>query len=263
MTLLMPLWGRAMEFKKSDPIIRDRYAYELVKRLDYDFEKIAGSFDEYYQIYWAARAYNIDCAISRLLADFPDAVIINIGAGLDTTFQRIDNGRVTWYDLDLPDTIGLRRELIPESDRNHYISRSVFDKSWYDDIKNSGLKVFFIASGVLCYFDEKAVKELFLDLTDKFPESEIIFDLTSNLIVWLSNREVSRRKDKIALSYLKWGARSSKLIKKWSDKIEVIDEYPVFSRIGIDSAWSAHTKSQIKKMNTFKWIKMVQLKFNR
>jgi len=263
MTLLMPLWGRAMEFQKSDPVIRDKYAFELVSRLDFDFEKIAGSFDEYYQVYWAARAYNVDCAVLRLLADFPDATIVNIGAGLDTTFQRVDNGRMRWYDLDLPDTIELRRKLIPETDRNQYISRSAFDGSWYSEIKDSRSKVFFIASGVLCYFDEKVVKEFFLDLAGNFPESEIIFDLTSKLILWLSNREVSRRKEKLILSYLRWGARSSKSVRRWSKKIEVLDEYPVFSRIRFNDTWSEHTKTQIKQMNRFKWIKMIQLRFNK
>jgi O-methyltransferase involved in polyketide biosynthesis len=259
----MPLWGRATEFQKSNPLIRDRYAFELVSKLDYDFERISGSFDEYYQIYWATRAFNIDCTIARLLADSPDTTIINIGAGLDTTFQRIDNGRILWYDLDLPDTIKLRKELIPETDRNHYISKSVFDKSWYDDVKNVRSKVFFIASGVLCYFDENKVRTLFLDLIDKFPESEIIFELTSKIIIWLSNREVARRKEKLELSFLKWGARSSKSIKKWSNKIQVIDEYPVFSRITFDKSWKKNTTTQIKQMNTFKWIKMIQLKFNK
>jgi len=182
---------------------------------------------------------------------------------LDTTFQWIDNGRVNWHYLDLPDTIKLRRELIPETDSNHYISKSAFDKSWYDDIKSAGSKVFFIAAGVFCYFDEKIVRALFLDLKDKFPGSEIIFDLTSKLIIWLSNREVMRRKDKLNLSYLRWGAGSSKSVRRWSNKIEVLDEYPVFSRIRFDKTWNRHTATQIKQMNTFKWIKMVQLRFNK
>lgn len=262
-TLLMPLWGRAIEFQKSNPLIRDKYAFELVSRLDYDFKRISGSFDEYYQIYWATRAFNIDCAIARLLTDCPDATIINIGAGLDTTFQRIDNGKIFWYDLDLPDAIKLRKELIPETDRNRYISKSAFNKSWFDDVKNVRSKVFFIASGVLCYFDENTVRTFFLDLIDKFPESEIIFELTSKIIIWLSNREVARRKEKLELSILKWGASSSKSIKKWSNKIEVIDEYPVFSRINFDKSWDKHTSTQIKQMNTFEWIKMIQLKFNK
>lgn len=53
----------------------------------------------------------------EILRDHPDAVIVNLGAGLDTTFQRIDNGRIFWYGLDLPDSIDLRKRLIPEGFR--------------------------------------------------------------------------------------------------------------------------------------------------
>jgi O-methyltransferase involved in polyketide biosynthesis len=262
-TLLMPLWGRAKEYEFQNPIVRDKYAYDIICKLDYDFERMSRSFDEYFQKYWATRAYNIDCAILRLLEGFPDATVVNIGAGLDTTFQRVDNGRIFWYDLDLPDTITLRKQLIPETERNRYISKSVFDRSWFDEIKNVRSKVFIIASGVLCYFDKNSIRELFLNLIDKFPESEIIFELMSKILIWLSNREVVHNKEKVELSVLKWGAHSSKSIKKWSSKIQVVDEYPLFSRITIDKSWNKHTITQINQMNAYKWAKMIQLKFNK
>ena len=147
-------WGRAKEYERVNPLLKDRYAFDLLNKLDYDFESIFPDLSIDIIVYWAARAYNIDCAIFKLLTNFPDATIINIGAGLDTTFQRVDNGRITWYDLDLPDTIKLRKKLIPETERNHCIAKSVFDKSWFDEVKHSRSKVFFIASGVLCYFDK-------------------------------------------------------------------------------------------------------------
>jgi O-methyltransferase involved in polyketide biosynthesis len=182
---------------------------------------------------------------------------------LDTTFQRIDNGRIFWYDLDLPDTIKLRKELIPETERNQYISKSVFDKSWYDEIKVTRSKIFIIAAGVLCYFDKTSIRNLFLDLIDKFPESEIIFELMSKILIWLSNREFAHNKEKLELTRLTWGAHSSKSLKKWSNKIQVIDEYPIFSRINIDKSLNKHTITQINQMNSFKWVKMVHLKFNK
>jgi O-methyltransferase involved in polyketide biosynthesis len=262
-TLLMPLWGRAKEYEKQNPIIMDKYAFDIISKLDHDFERMSRSFDEYLQKYWATRAYNIDCAIFRVLDDFPDATIINVGAGLDTTFQRVDNGKIFWYDLDLPDTITLRKELIPETERNHYISKSVFDKSWFAEVKNIRSKVFIIASGVLCYFEKNSIRDLFLELIDEFPEGEMIFELMSKILIWLSNREVVHNKEKLELSVLRWGAHSSKSIKKWSSKIQVIDEYPIFSRINIDKSWNKHTITRINQMNSFKWTKMIQLKFNK
>src|SRR5664280_281176 len=120
---------------------------------------MSGSYDEHYQVNWATRAYHIDSIIIKIIADFPDATIVNIGAGLDTTFQRIDNGKIFWYDLDLQDTIELRRKLIPESERNRFISKSVLDFTWCKDIEVIRSKVIFIAAGVLCYFDKESVRD--------------------------------------------------------------------------------------------------------
>ena len=61
-------------------------------------------------------------------------MIINIGAGFDTTFNRIDNGKVRWINIDLPDVILLRKKLIPEKKHEALIGKSVFDFSWLSEI---------------------------------------------------------------------------------------------------------------------------------
>ena len=106
--------------------------------------------------------------------------IINIGCGLDTTFDSIDNGKIRWIDLDLPDTIDLRRKYIAESDRSHFIAKSDFDTSWYDmiELKNN---VMLLIAGVLYYFDESDVKRLINDFQAFLPGAEIIFDYASKL----------------------------------------------------------------------------------
>jgi len=60
----------------------------------------------------------------------PRASVVNIGAGLDTTFYRVDNGLIHWYDLDLPAVFDIRRRLLPEPDRVTYIAKSFLDPSW-------------------------------------------------------------------------------------------------------------------------------------
>jgi len=222
---------------------------------------MSGSYDEHYQINWATRAYHIDSIIIKIIADFPDATIVNIGAGLDTTFQRIDNGKIFWYDLDLPDTIELRRKLIPESERNRFISKSVLDFTWCKDIEVIRSKVIFIAAGILCYFDKESVRDIFLHLVQEFPESEIIFETMSKVLIWLSNRQVAHKKGKAELSKMKWGCRSSKGIRRWSDKIQVFQEYPIYSDVKIREEWHKQTLSQVKMTQYFKWVNIMHLRF--
>jgi O-methyltransferase involved in polyketide biosynthesis len=261
MTLLMPLWGRAKEYGKPQPIVNDKYAFELINSLDHDFDRMSAAYDEIYQLNWAIRAYNIDKAIVNIIERYPDATIINIGAGLDTTFQRIDNGKIFWYDLDLPDTIELRKKLIPESERNTYIAKSAFDMTWLSDIKVRGSKIFIVAAGVLCYFEKELVKNLFLNLIQEFPESEIIFESMSKFLIWLTNRSVVHKKEKAELAFMKWGVSSSRPIRKWSDKIQSVDEYPMYSRIKLNGEWTGHSISQMRISDFFKWSNMIHLKF--
>jgi O-methyltransferase involved in polyketide biosynthesis len=263
-TLLMPLWGRAKEYLRENPFIKDKFAFDLVNRIDHDFERMNNAYDEHYQINWAVRARCIDQAVLKVMEKYPDATIVNIGAGLDTAFQRVDNGRIYWYDLDLPDTIALRRKLIPESARNVYIAKSALDPGWYGEIMIRGPKIFFIAGGVLVYFRREEVKKLFLGLAKEFSGSEMIFEIMSPFLIWLSNRAVvHQKKQKSELAFMNWGCSSSKQITKWSDKIRVVEEYPFYSRINIRPEWSRQTLRQIKLVNSFKWVKMVHLEFSK
>jgi len=127
------------------------------------------------------RAKQFDDKAKAYIAEHPNASIINIAAGLDTTFYRIDNGTIHWYDLDLPTVIDIRRQLLPEPGRVTYIAKSLLDPSWCADIEHSEDGVFMIAGGVLGWFNESEVKQFFLMLADNFPDGEIVFDAISRL----------------------------------------------------------------------------------
>ncbi len=104
-TLLIPLWARAVESKQENPIIIDDLSIEMIEKIEYDFSK----FDKAWmsQTGVVIRTELLDKATDAFICRNPDAVIINIGCGLDTRFFRVDNGRINWYDLDLPEVIKL------------------------------------------------------------------------------------------------------------------------------------------------------------
>ena len=85
------------------------------------------------------------------------------------------NEAVTWYDLDLPEVIALRRQLIAESDRCRFIACSVFEASWVEAVSVHATRPFlFLAEGVFPYFEEAQVKRLFLTLMQRFPGAELV-----------------------------------------------------------------------------------------
>jgi O-methyltransferase involved in polyketide biosynthesis len=127
-----------------------------------------------------ARANQFDEKVKEYIAEHPRASVVNIGAGLDATFYRVDNGLIHWYDLDLPAVIDIRRQLLPEPDRVTYIAKSLFDPSWCKDVGTEG-GVFMIAGGLFRYFEEGQVRQFFSMLADNFPGGEIIFNASSRM----------------------------------------------------------------------------------
>lgn len=261
-TLLIPLLGHALEFASPHPLVKDRYAYEIVQRLNYDFGPELKQMPMPIMINSAIRAHHLDCALRDLLGTYPDATIVNIGAGLDTTFHRVDNGRVFWYDLDLPDTIALRRQLIPEGDRNRCIAKSVFDKSWFKDITERLSKVFFMATGVFIYLKNDDLRQLFLGLAANFPGSDIMFDVYSKKFLWLRNHalENSREKSDLLMPMI-WGVNSGKAIARWSVRITIVDEFSFYSRINLEEYWDKKYLSSLRLLKFFRAIKMLHCRF--
>jgi O-methyltransferase involved in polyketide biosynthesis len=98
-TLLVPLWARAVETKRPNHIIKDYKAVEMMEHIEYDFSKF--DIQEMPQISIIIRTELLDKAIQAFMDKNPDAIIINLGCGLDTHFSRLDNGKVRWYDIDL------------------------------------------------------------------------------------------------------------------------------------------------------------------
>jgi O-methyltransferase involved in polyketide biosynthesis len=191
-TMLGCLLGRAQLSKEHSSLFYDAKAIELVERIDYDFSASDMPFEDiWFNIsrkinlpefgLFTIRAKQFDDKVKAYIAERPYASVINIAAGLDTTFYRVDNGTVHWYDLDLPAVIEIRKQLLPEPDRVTYIAKSLLDPSWFEDVTYTEDGVFMIAGGALGWFEEAQVKQFFSMLADNFPDGEIVFDAMSRL----------------------------------------------------------------------------------
>lgn len=232
-TLLLPLWGRAVETGKAQPLLVDRTAAAILATLNYDFSAIARNISPISQLSWIARSLHTDRAIQTFLTLHPAATIVNLGCGLDTTFERIDNGSLRWYDLDLPDVIELRKRFIQESARRQFIPCSLLDDAWLRPVQ-SAAAIFFVASGVLYYLEECQVKALFLRLADAFPGCEVFFDACSPRGLRIANKKVIKAGGMEEGAVLKWGIRRAAEMQSWDGRIAVLAEYPMFRHFGRD-----------------------------
>ncbi len=226
-TLLLPLWGRAVETKKPRPLLIDEKAVGVVENIAYDFSVIAKNVSKITQASWVARSIFFDNKIKAFIELYPAATVVNIGCGLDTTFDRVDNGTIQWIDLDLPDAIALRRRYNPETIRSQFVAASVFDTEWYARITNRE-HVLLLIAGVLYYFDEAGIKQLFHDIHTFIPGTEIIFDYSSKLGVKIANKKVIEGGGMHESACLKWSLENIYDIEKWDSYIRVITSMPMF-----------------------------------
>jgi O-methyltransferase involved in polyketide biosynthesis len=248
-TLLLPLWGRAMETQKEHPKLVDKTAVSILSKIGYDFTTIARNISELSQMAWVARSIFFDNEIKEFIEKHPRGTVVNIGCGLDTTYERIDNGTLEWFDLDLPDVIQLRKQYIAESERRHFLAYSVFNRSWFDQIIHKNQCLFLIA-GVLYYFTEEEIKGLFQDFISTFPRLEIVFDYASLIGVRVANKKVIKNGGMDESAYLKWGVKDLKSLSQWDSRIKILSDIPMFQdykkqldfRRRIATAFSDHLK---------------------
>jgi len=223
-TLLITLYIRAIESQRPDALIKDERAEALVRRLDPEsLRKTAALTDDFSRVAVILKSREFDRFAQDFLARHPDAVVVHIGCGLDTRFERVDNGRVEWYDLDLPEVIELRRKLVGgEGARYHLLGCSVLEDAWLDTVSAHGGRPFlFLAEGVFMYFEEAQVKSLVLTIKEHFPGAELVFDAFSPFLRWGHNNRVNRTG---IGAHLHWALKHSQDLEKWSDGIRLLDE---------------------------------------
>lgn len=179
-TMLWPLWNRAAEARRPDRILDDPLAIELVERIDYAFAARFGRPSILHPI----RARGGDDLIRAYCAREPDGVVIALGEGLETQLWRVDDGRVRWFTVDLPEAVAVRRRLLPEHPRARALAVSALDPSWLDAVPAEP-PPFLSAAGLLMYFAESDVRALLGRIAERFPGAELFFD---TIPPWLSRR---------------------------------------------------------------------------
>lgn len=173
-TLLIPLYGRAVENSKPEPALRDPRAEELVASIDYDFTRFDGLPSLTGTV---LRTSLFDRWTADFLAAHPAGTVVEIGTGLNTRFERIDNGRARWFDLDLPDVIDLRRTFFSDTPRRTMIAGSVTDDDWTDAVASQArAPYFFAAEAVLPFLKEGEVRHVVDLIAERFPGSLLALD---------------------------------------------------------------------------------------
>jgi O-methyltransferase involved in polyketide biosynthesis len=178
-TLLITLQAKAQDSRSKRPILHDKKAAEILRMIDYDFEKVNHFGNEIMVI----RAKQLDTWLHEFIKKQPEAAVLNLGCGLDTRIARINPpSAVNWFDIDFPEVIELRKFFFANQEGYKMISSSVTELGWLEHIPKDK-PVMIIAEGMLEYLSEDEVKDLLNRLTHHFPQGQIAFDVMSSFAV--------------------------------------------------------------------------------
>jgi O-methyltransferase involved in polyketide biosynthesis len=211
-TLIIPLASRAWESQRDNALLHDPAAVALLSHFGGDIAKLV-SLNTIEQASIVLRNRQFDRYGQAFLETHPDGMVVDIGCGLDTRFERLDNGQMTWFGLDLPEVIGLRKKLLPEQPRCQFLACSALDFRWMEVVSAEGRPVYFLSEGVLPYFEEADVKRLFLTMAERFPGSEIVFDGLSPLSVFVHQLTTPFLRKSGA--HLGWAIRDNCSLESW------------------------------------------------
>ena len=198
-TLIIPLYARKVCSELYPNLYQDETAVRLINEIDYDFseaEKNARSLMQRFgSLEVAMRQNDLAWEVRDYLKSHPNAAVVNLGCGLDSTGRSCDNGSCKIYNLDLPDVIAVRNELLPAGEREENILCDLNDTGWFGKIDASNGVVFF-AAGVFYYFLTEQVKALVQAMHAAFPGGRLVFDAANRKAVklmlktWLKTADI-------------------------------------------------------------------------
>ena len=198
-TLVIPLYARALCTRRFPHLFADPLSVELLEQMDYDFstlEQVSGGLMQTFGAMEAAMRQNdLAFEVRDYLRAHPNAAVVNLGCGLDATGRSCGNGSCKLYNLDFPDVIRARDELLPAGPREENIPCDLNDTAWFDRIDASGGAIFF-AAGVFYYFLREQVRALVQRMAAAFPGGALVFDAANEKAVrlmlktWLRDAEI-------------------------------------------------------------------------
>jgi O-methyltransferase involved in polyketide biosynthesis len=181
-SLFLTLAGKAVDSRLPHPFLGDTIADEVLSKSGYDIAKfpplttrLLAAKTKVFDI--AVRAKRLDEVVDRFVDRYPNAVVLDLGAGLDSRMLRVNPpSTVSWYDVDFPEVVALRRQLLPEQVSAHSIGADVTDPNWLDEVPSDRPAVI-VADGLVAFLTQEAFVSLLNRLTGRFPSGEIAFNL--------------------------------------------------------------------------------------
>ncbi|HEY1547357.1 MAG TPA: class I SAM-dependent methyltransferase [Kofleriaceae bacterium] len=194
--------------------------------IDYDWHKFPNTGLAHASI--MARTQILDQLVGAFAAEHPAGLVVNMGAGLDTRFHRLDNGAIRWLEVDLPEVIAFRAKLgEPAEPRHALFAGSILETTWLDEARQrSSPAILFVAEGLLPYFSEAEHRQIFATLAEGFPGEEIAFHtIAPSILAQLGDKSALTKMR--TSSEMRWGLEEARDIEQLDPRVRFVREYPL------------------------------------
>lgn len=223
-TLIVPLYARKLCAEQFPSLYQDKYAAMICSRIDYDFsqfrKKENSTAYQFGGLEGAMREKDMIWEITDYLRVHPKAEVVNLGCGLNMTGRSADNGSCRICNLDFPDVIKVRNEIIPAGEREQNIACDLNDFSWMEQIDASEGVVLY-AAGVFHYFTTEQIRRMTIAMADHFPGGRLVFDTVGKFgrdVLMKGTLKNMGMNDVSGLFYV----NDEKDLEGWSDKVKLV-----------------------------------------
>ncbi len=254
-TALWALYHRALAARQLTTGFHDGLAIRMIEQIDYPFQRNFGKFDSSF----VERAIATDQIIREWLELNPTGVVIALAEGLETQFCRVDNGRVYWISIDLPEILAIRERFIPTHERHRNFSCSVTDFKWIEEVRVAPEKqtpILITAIGLLYYLQPVQVRRIITAIAENFPGAEVIFDTVP---LWIGRRSLRcwKKTAYFKVPPMPWSIGHSEIpsIKTWHKRIESMQIHPLVG--GSDALQSRLATGRIDLEKVFCLVRLV------
>lgn len=219
-SLFLTLYARALDNRRPNTILGDAMGDQIVNTIDHDYGDM--HLDTNLILNVSLRAKKLDQVASQFLARHPDAVGLDLGAGLDTRMARLDPpSTVDWYDVDFPAVAAARERAIPERPNAHIIAADVTDPDWLDAVP-TGRPAIIVADGLMGFLSLDELVTLWNRLINHFPSGELVFNSYTRFAIWLARHA---RGTKTVADLVKFpGMDDAREPEGWNPKLHLVRE---------------------------------------
>lgn len=254
------VWARSMVAERYPKIFHDDESIKIAAKLNVSHKDFNAMYPEYDRLVKMGRIVEIDKRVKQFIMRYADGIIVNVGAELDTMFSRMDNGRIRWYNVDMPETMELRRRMLESRDREQNIGKSILDFTWLDSVKKKpGEAILFVCCDVTKYFTTKKLQAFLDAIWKRFPGAEVLFDVKNSVGRKQANLKVLTGKKKG--SFIKVSIDNcTSLMYDWNIKYRVLYDRAILNKEDITDMFSDDVARRYRHAIRRKYDKIIQLR---